>query len=113
MTAEEVNKQLLEALKGLGTSFNDSHDHNAQIVTELKAVIRKSRPTGGQANKPPTFRGDSHDDIEEFIQQFTQYADFYNWSEERRRRALPLNFDGPASTWYNTISTSVTDYSDL
>ena len=112
MSAEEINQQLLEALKGLGASFNDSH-YNTRILTELKAVIRESKPTGGHANKPPTFRGDSHDDIEEFIQQFTRYADFYNWSAERRLRALPLNFVGPASTWYNTISTSVSDYSNL
>lgn len=113
MSAEEVNKQIIETLKGLGASLGSSQEHNTQILTELKAAIREPKPSGGHANKPPTFRGDNHDDIEEFIQQFTRYADFYHWSAERHRRALPLNFDRPASTWFNTISSSVTDYSDL
>ena len=70
MSAEEVNKQIIETLKGLGTSLGYSQEHNTQILTELKAAIREPKPSGGHANKPPTFRGDNHDDDGTIIVNF-------------------------------------------
>lgn len=77
MADEQHNANLLKILNTLGDASNDQH-HNAQMFAELKNAVRECKPSGGHANKPPTLRGDANEDIEEFIQQFTRYADFYN-----------------------------------
>ena len=110
MTDEQHNTNLLEILNTLSDSFNDQQHHNAQMFAELKNAVSKSKPSGGHANKTPNFRGNANEDMEEFIQQFTRYADFYNWPTERRFHALPLNLQGPASTWYNAVHSTITSY---
>lgn len=109
ITDEQHNANLLEILNTLSDTFNDQH-HNAQMFAELKNAVSKSKPTGGHANKTPNFRGNANEDMEEFIPQFTRYADFYNRPTERRFHALPLNLQGPASTWYNAVHSTITSY---
>lgn len=82
MADEQHNANLLKILNTLGDASNDQH-HNAQMFAELKNAVSECKPSAGHANKPPTLRGDANEDIEEFIQQFTRYADFYNWPTER------------------------------
>ena len=84
MADEQHNANLLKILNTLGDATNDQH-HNAQMFAELKNAVSECKPSGGgggggggHANKPPTLRGDANEDIEEFIQQFTRHADFYN-----------------------------------
>lgn len=80
------------------------------MFAELKNEVSESKPLGGHANKPPTLRGDANEDIEKFIQQLTRYPDFYNWPTERCFRALPLDLQGPVSTWYNAVHSTITSY---
>ena len=82
MADEQHNANLLKILNTLCDASNDQH-HNAQMFAELKNAVSECKPSGGHANKPPTLRGDANEDIEEFILQFTRYADFYNWPTER------------------------------
>ena len=97
MADEQHNANLLTILNTLGDATNDQH-HNAQMFAELKNAVSECKPSGGgggghqkkppplrggaggggHANKHPTLRGDANEDIEEFIQQFTRHADFYN-----------------------------------
>ena len=77
MADEQHNANLLKILNTLGDASNDQH-HNAQMFAELKNAVSECKPSGGHANKTPTLRGDANEDIEEFIQQFTRRADFYN-----------------------------------
>ena len=80
MADEQHNTNLLTILNTLGDATNDQH-HNAQMFAELKNAVSECKPSGGgggHANKPPTLRRDANEDIEEFMQQFTRHADFYN-----------------------------------
>ena len=77
MADEQHNANLLKILNTLSDASNDQH-HNAQMFAELKNAVSECKPSGGHANKTPTLRGDANEDIEEFIQQFTRHADFYN-----------------------------------
>ena len=51
----------------------------------------------------PLFLGNEDEDINDFIRHFTYFADFHNWSLERRALALPICLRGEASSWFNSL----------
>ena len=50
------------------------------------------------------FKGDELDDVNDFIKSFNRFADFYNWSSEKRMRAMPPHFQGHANIWFNSLA---------
>lgn len=60
------------------------------------------------------FRGKSADDLDQFLKSFHLYADFCQWSPDTRLKALPLNFQGRAQMWFNSLGEhAFTSYDDL
>lgn len=116
MTAEQLAEDFKQILTGFQKTFAQTQDASAQQVAALTAAIKSNSqhvPTGYNT-KPPVFRGEGTDDLDQFLQSFNLYADFYNWSDPMRLKALPLNLQGRAKIWFNSLETaSFTSYPEL
>ena len=103
MTAEQLAEDFNKILTGFQQIFANTQDANAQQVTAITNAIKttsKPIPSGYNA-KPPVFKGDGTDDLDQFLQSFKLYAEFYNWPPDMRLKALPLNLEGRTKIWLN------------
>lgn len=51
----------------------------------------------------PSFKGDSSEDLEDFLTRFERAATFYAWADEKKARALPMFLKGDASHWFTSL----------
>lgn len=113
---EKLAEDFQQMLTGFQKTFAQTQDASAQQVAALTDALKSNSqhvPTGYNT-KPPVFRGEGTDDLDQFLQSFKLYADFYNWSAPMRLKALPLNLQGRAKIWFNSLETeSFTSYPEL
>jgi len=107
--------QLAEILHGFSATFAASQQVTNQ---QLAALLKESHPqgSGGYTTKPPIFRGDGVDDVDQFLSSFDRYANFFSWPAEKRMRALPLSLAniGHANIWFNSLDDGAYEsYDDL
>lgn len=78
-----------------------AHDTTtADIISALTSLVGQKYERE-EHEKPPKFKGESHEDSEEWLRQFEKIAEFNGWSDAKKLRALPLYLEGPAGTWYD------------
>ncbi|KAK3751268.1 hypothetical protein QZH41_002432 [Actinostola sp. cb2023] len=94
--------QLAEILHGFSATFAASQQVTNQ---QLAALLKESHPpgSGGYTTKPPIFRGDGVDDVDQFLSSFDRYANFFSWPAEKRVRALPLSLADSFDTLKRTL----------
>ena len=106
MPTSEITEVLEQILHGFNKTFESTQQATQGQIAALKSALTQAN-SGGSGNystKPPHFKGDELDDVNDFIKSFDRFADFYNWSSEKRMRAMPLHFQGHDNIWFNSLA---------
>ena len=84
-----------------------------QTIQDAITGIEEQRqnPTT-QGLKLKHFHGYPSEDIEDWITKFNDLAQFNNWQDIRKARALPFYLDGLASTYFSHLPQATKDDSD-
>lgn len=99
-------EQFHQLLHALGTNLAASQQATSEQLSALAQALQRTQThgTNGYSAKPPTFRGDGGEDVEQFLSAFNRHADFFSWSSEKRLQALPLSLVGHANIWFTSLS---------
>lgn len=111
----EQNNAILDETHRLG---RQNHDDLLQLhekqAAQLATLSAQNAFHVGTALHPTPFQGKPTDDLSAFLNHFERYANFCGWDENQRLRALPLYFQGNASSWYSSIDTNeIKSYQNL
>ena len=59
------------------------------------------------------FCGKPTDDLSSFLNHFERFSTFCGWGDDQKLRALPLYFQGNASSWFSCLPGNFRSYEDL
>lgn len=97
--------------KSIGDSSSDDNEGttppnspvqqaSTETVSHAFDIFKLSMVEGGQF-KIPYFSGDTHDDVNEWIEHFDSVGDAAGWTDGEKLRKIRAFLRGPALDWYN------------
>ena len=92
--------------------FEETVNNLQTQLTAVQAAIEGN--SQGSIFKPKTFSGALNEDINEWLSKFERFAKFYSWGAAKKLGAMVLLFEGPALSWFQTLSQDVaSSYNEL
>lgn len=86
----------------------DRRGRGGRAAADLPALVNQivpvAQPVGkGKERTPPTFHGEAHEDVDEWLHQFDRVAAFNVWNPDQRLRNLGMALEGVAERWLATL----------
>jgi Zinc knuckle len=69
---------------------------------QLPEVERGGYPARARDEKPPTFRGATGEDVDAWIEEYEQVANFNRWPDAEKRSSVVLYLQKTAKDWYHS-----------
>lgn len=112
-----VHQRTSRRLRGdspeFGPLLSTPRETRTTDAATMTSQVTPAQLVVSQPRKPPTFHGDSFEDVEDWLELFERVASFNEWDERQKLRNVYFALEDFAKTWFENHEPSLSSWEEF